>query len=325
MRNAFIRSLIELARRNPRIFLLVGDLGYSVVEPFQNEFPDRFLNVGVAEQNLTGIAAGLALSGNIVFTYSIANFPTLRCLEQIRNDLCYHRANVKIVAVGSGVGYGPSGVTHHGTEDVAVLRALPGMALFSPADPVETALATRGAAEWPGPCYLRLGKSGEPAIHQEPPEFRIGWPIQLRNGRDVVILATGPVARNALLAAEKLEKTGIAAGMYSVHTIKPLKEEFLLELSRQTPLLVTVEEHSATGGLGSAVAEILAEMSGTRPTLKRLALPDGFQPVGSHEFLLSKHLSVESVCANVCEALPLNRIPRRRVEKGSTREAAIKQ
>ncbi len=328
MRNAFIRSLTELARRDPRIFLLVGDLGYSVVEPFRDEFPEHFVNVGVAEQNMTGLAAGLALSGKIVFTYSIANFPTLRCLEQIRNDVCYHRANVKIVAIGGGVGYGALGVTHHGTEDVAVLRALPEMTVLSPADPVETALATRAVVDWPGPCYLRLGKAGEPLIHRKPPEFQIGKLIELRRGRDVVILATGAVARNALLAAEKLGEAGIAAGVYSVHTIKPLDERFLRELARQTPLLFTVEEHSATGGLGSAVAEVLAEVGGTRSTLKRLALPDSFLPVGSQEFLLSKHLSVESLLARVSEALALKtqgEIPVGRVEKRGITEAALDQ
>ncbi|MBI3669420.1 MAG: transketolase [Acidobacteria bacterium] len=299
MRNAFIRSLTELARRDPRIFLLVGDLGYSVVEPFRDEFPERFVNVGVAEQNMTGLAAGLALSGKIVFTYSIANFPTLRCLEQVRNDVCYHRANVKIVAVGGGLAYGALGITHHGTEDVAILRALPGMTVVAPADPMEAALATRAIAAWPGPCYLRLGKAGEPSIHAAPPDFRIGRPIELRQGEDAVILASGPMTRNALLAAEKLSGAGISVGLYSVHTVKPLDEEFIRQLARQVPFLFVVEEHSVIGGLGSAIAEVVAEISGTRPLLKRLALPDSFHPVGSQEFLCSTYLSAEALFTRI--------------------------
>ncbi len=304
MRNAFVRSLTELARRDERIYLLVGDLGYSVVEPFREQFPERFLNVGVAEQNMTGVAAGLALSGKIVFTYSIANFPTLRCLEQIRNDVCYHNANVKIVAVGAGLAYGALGITHHGTEDVAMLRALPGMTVVAPADPMETALATRAVVDWPGPCYLRLGKAGEPGLYAEPPAFWIGKPIELRPGRDVVILTTGPVARSALRAGEKLGQAGIAAGVYSVHTIKPLDEEFLRGLARQTPVIFVVEDHASTGGLGSAVAEVVAEMAGARSVVKRLALPDRFQPVGSQEFLHSAYLSADALFARICEALP---------------------
>ncbi len=309
MRSAFIRSLTELARQDSRIFLLVGDLGYSVVEPFRDQFPDRFVNVGVAEQNLTGLAVGLALSGKIVFTYSIANFPTLRGLEQIRDDACYHRANVKIVAVGGGLAYGALGATHHGTEDVAILRALPGMTVVTPADPVETALATRAVAAWPGPCYLRLGKAGEAAIHTAPPEFQIGRPIELRRGRDALILASGPVARNALLAAEKLSEAGIAVGVYSVPTVKPLDEGFVRALARQTPALFVVEEHSLIGGLGGAVAELVAEMEGARPLVKRLALPDSFCAVGSQEFLRAPYLSVDALTLRIQQVITPGREP----------------
>src|SRR2546427_13117639 len=174
MRAAFFRTVLALAERDERVMLVVGDLGFGVVEPFASRFPARFLNVGVAEQNMTGIAAGLALSGKIVFTYSIANFATLRCLEQIRNDVCYHNANVKVVAVGGGLAYGALGSTHHATEDLAILRALPGLVVIAPGDPVEAELATHAVVEYQGPCYLRLGKAGEPIVHPARPKFRLG-------------------------------------------------------------------------------------------------------------------------------------------------------
>ena len=191
MRTAFINTLNELASRDERIWLLCGDLGFSVLEPFAKSFPNRYVNVGVAEQNMTGVAAGLALSGKIVFTYSIANFPVIRCLEQIRNDVCAHNLNVKIVSVGGGFAYGSAGYTHHGTEDLAIMRVLPNMTVLAPGDPVETRLLTVAATEQPGPCYLRLGKAGEPTIHTSEPEITIGKAIILRQGGDGTLISTG--------------------------------------------------------------------------------------------------------------------------------------
>ena len=286
MRTAFIQSLIECARADERIWLLVGDLGYSVVEPFRQEFPDRFINVGVAEQNMTGIAAGLALSGKIVFTYSIANFPTLRCLEQIRNDVCYHEADVKIVAVGGGFAYGAQGMTHHATEDLAIMRALPNMTVVAPADPVETALATRAIIEWHGPCYLRLGKAQEPVVHKTPPDFQIGKAIAVRDGSDVTLIASGGILYNTVQAAEELARQGIQARVLSMHTLKPLDTEAVLAAARQTKAIVTVEEHSMIGGLGSAVAEVLAELGNSHVTFRRIGIKDEFcQQVGGQEYL----------------------------------------
>ena len=178
MRTAFIRALEEVAAEDDHVMLVVGDLGFGVVEAFAERFPDRYVNAGVAEQNMTGIAAGMALSGRVVFTYSIANFPTLRCLEQVRNDVCYHNADVKIVAVGGGFVYGSLGMSHHATEDLAIMRALPNMTVIAPGDPVEAAAATRAVVNRPGPCYLRLGRAGEPIVHGSDIEFRISH----RNG-----------------------------------------------------------------------------------------------------------------------------------------------
>ncbi|MCE9559061.1 MAG: transketolase, partial [Armatimonadetes bacterium] len=204
MRTSFMQTLTQFAERDDRIWLLTGDLGYSVLEPFAQRFPERYINVGVAEQNMTGIAAGLALSGKVVFTYSIANFPTLRCLEQIRNDVCHHNANVKVVAVGGGFAYGSQGYTHHGVEDLGIMRMLPGLTVMVPGDPAEAKAATRAAVETAGPCYLRLGKGGEPAVHAEPPVFTVGRALLARHGRDVTILSCGAMLAAAVAAADQL-------------------------------------------------------------------------------------------------------------------------
>lgn len=285
MRTAFIDTLCDLAAQDERIFLLAGDLGYSVLEPFARRFPKRFLNAGIAEQNMTGVAAGLAMCGKTVFTYSIANFPLLRCLEQVRNDVCYHRANVKIVAVGGGCTYGASGYTHHGVEDLAVARSLPGMTVVAPADPVETRLAMPAIAQMSGPCYLRLGKAGEPVVHRSEPEFRIGRAIQVRIGDDLTLISTGGMLKETLSAADQLARQGIEAAVLSMHTLKPLDGQALRQAAEQTGTIVTVEEHSAVGGLGSAVADFLAEADLTYVRLRRHALPDELRhKVGSQQY-----------------------------------------
>ena len=227
MRTAFIKTLHALAASDPRIQLVVGDLGFGVVTDFARDFPDQFLNAGVAEQNMTGIAAGMALSGKVVFTYSIGNFPTLRCVEQIRNDVCYHKANVKVVSVGAGFAYGATGATHHATEDIAILRALPNMTVVVPGDPVEAGLATRAIAEHPGPCYLRLGRAGEPAVHNSDLSFVLGKAICLRQGGDLTLIVAGGLLPIALEVAEKLAAKGIQARVLSMHTIKPLDVKVL--------------------------------------------------------------------------------------------------
>ena len=205
MRTAFIKELFELAKQDERIVLIVGDLGFGVVTPFMEQLPKQFLNAGVAEQNMTGMAAGMALSGKIALTYSIANFPTMRCLEQVRNDVCYHNANVKVVSVGGGFTYGAMGATHHALEDLAVMRAMPGLVVVAPGDPVEARAATRAVIAYSGPCYLRLGKAGEPVVHQSPIDFKLGKAIQMREGRDATLISTGGILQNVVRAAERLE------------------------------------------------------------------------------------------------------------------------
>lgn len=290
MRNAFLNELYELAQQDERITFITGDLGYTVVERFMETLPKQFLNAGVAEANMTSVAAGMAMSGKICFTYSIANFPTLRCLEQIRNDVCYHDANVKIVAIGGGFAYGSMGATHHAIEDLAVMRALPNLIVVAPGDPVETKAATRALAAYPGPCYLRLGKAGEPVVHECEIDFQIGKAIRLRDGSDVTLMSTGGMLKTATLAADRLQEAGISVRVVSMHTLKPLDTEEVLAAARDTRALFTLEEHSVIGGLGSAVAEVLSEADCPKIPFKRLGLPSQFSPhIGSQGYLLKQH------------------------------------
>jgi transketolase len=286
MRTAFIDTLCELAAADERIWLLTGDLGYSVLERFAIAYPRRYVNVGVAEQNLAGIAAGLARCGKIPFIYSIANFPTLRCLEQIRNDICYHEGNVKIVAVGGGFTYGAQGYTHHGVEDLAIMRALPNMMVVAPGDPVETRLATQAIVHHSGPCYLRLGKAKEPVVHETEPDFALGRAILVRAGWDVTLVSTGGMLFETVEVAERLEAESIGARVLSMHTIKPLDEAAVLRAARETMAVVTVEEHRLTGGLGSAVADVLAASQLRLPRFRKFGIPDElYHRIGSQAYL----------------------------------------
>jgi transketolase len=286
MRATFIQTLIELAEADDKIVLITGDLGFGVVEPFVARFPGRFLNVGVAEQNMAGIASGMALSGKIVFTYSIGNFPTLRCLEQIRNDVCYHNANVKIVSVGAGLAYGALGASHHATEDIAVVRALPNMTVLSPADAIEAEMATRAAAAHDGPVYLRLARTNEAAVHAGTISFEIGKAIPVMEGNDITLIATGSMVHISAQAAGILASTGVQARVLSMHTLRPLDEEAIRSAACETGAIMTIEEHSRIGGLGSAVAEVLAEYSERAIPFRRVALPSEFVSlVGSQNYL----------------------------------------
>ncbi|WP_044560089.1 transketolase family protein [Azospirillum sp. B4] len=286
MRNTFISRLVDLAAQDERIHLLTGDLGFSVLEPFRDRFPDRYLNVGVAEQNMIGIAAGLALTGKKVFAYSIVNFAVTRALEQIRVDVCYHNLDVTVVAVGGGVPYGPQGYTHHGAEDVAFTRVLPNMAVMAPCDPHEAAWATTHLYRRRGPSYLRLGKGGEPAIHGGAlaDTAGSGW-FDLGGGGRVALLANGPILGECVKAAEMLVAEGIGVRLISVPAVAPLPTAPLLTLARECDRLVVVEEHSRSGGLGGAVAEVLSEYPGM-PAVKRLGLDSGkIKTIGDQRFL----------------------------------------
>lgn len=305
MRTAFIQALNELADQDDRVCLIVGDLGFSVIEDFANKHPDQFVNAGVSEQNMIGLAAGMALTGKIVFTYSIGNFGTLRCLEQIRNDVCYHRANVKVVTVGGGLAYGNLGVTHHASEDVAIMRALPNMTVVAPGDPVEARLATRAVVAQDGPCYLRLGKAGEPVVHEQEPDFELGRAITLREGDAVTLIASGGMLATADKVTRKLAGQGLSVRLVSMHTVKPLDRDAIERAAGETRYVFTLEEHSIEGGLGGAVAEVMAELDPGHAPLKRIGLRPEFNPtVGDQNYLKAMHgLDEESVLKTIQQVI----------------------
>ena len=286
MRDAFIARLSQLAARDPRIFLITADLGFSVLDDYAARFPRQFLNVGVAEQNMTGVATGLALEGHIVFTYSIANFPTLRCLEQVRNDAAYHNANVKIVAIGGGFSYGALGMSHHATEDLAILRALPQITVVAPCDDWETTEATAAVANARGTCYLRLDRCSTATGSWAGGRFELGRARVLRDGSDLTLIAAGSIMGEVLSAAEQLHADGITARVISMHTLKPLDYASITAAATDTGAIITVEEHVVEGGLGSAVAEACME-SGTPPRVfRRIGLRTGYSAVvGSQDYL----------------------------------------
>ena len=288
MRDTFVKTLEELAADDRRITLITGDLGFGVLDRFARNFPAQYINAGVAEQNMTGVAAGMALEGKTVFTYSIANFPTLRCLEQIRNDVAYHDANVKIVAIGGGFSYGALGMSHHATEDIAILRALPNVKVYAPCDVAETQALTRQLVREPGPAYLRLDKSSVDPKHDV--AFAAGKLRCLRAGGDVTIIGYGGILQEAIKAAEQLDLEGIACGVYSAHTIKPFDVATLRQLVATVPHLVTLEEHVSTGGLASLVAQELVAARLMPRSWCPIALPDAYSSiVGSQDYLRVRH------------------------------------
>lgn len=304
MRDAFIAELMLLAKDDPSVMLITGDLGFGVLDTYAKNFPDQFINAGVAEQNMTGLAAGLALEGHKVFTYSIANFTTLRCLEQLRNDVCYHDADVTAVAVGGGFSYGQLGMSHFATEDLAILRALPNMMVVAPSDPWETRVLTRQMAGITGPKYLRLDKD-KAGLPEQPDCVELGKVRRVREGNDLTIVTIGAILREALAAAASLSDHGIEVRILSVHTLKPLDTAELLAAASETGGLVCVEEHSTVGGLSAAVAQACLE-AGSAPTRFRAVGLDDLYPtiVGDQEFLRRSYGMDSVAIAAICrEAL----------------------
>ena len=309
MRDTFVKTLIELAKENKNIELLTGDLGFGVLKPFWETLPDQFTDAGIAEQNMTTVAAGMALEGKTVFTYSIGNFPTLRCLEQIRNDCTYHNANVKIVCVGGGLVYGSLGMSHHATEDLAIMRALPDMVVMAPGDPVEAAEATKAITAHQGTCYLRLGRGGERRIHKSIPDFKIGKAIpsadrRKTSGPNIALFSTGAILDEVCDACAALEKKGVGVIQYSFPTVKPIDRETILECAKESDAIFTVEEHNVTGGFGSAVAEVMAG-EGTGIPLYRLGLNDEYcTKVGSQQYLRNEYgISAEKIVEYISDKL----------------------
>ena len=292
MRTAFINQLLEEARNDEHIFLIVGDLGYHVVEPFAEEFPDRFINAGIAEQNMAGMAAGLAMMGYNVYIYSIGNFPTLRCLEQIRNDIAYHNANVKVVSVGAGYAYGSLGATHQATEDIGVIRTIPNLIVATPGDPIEAREIATISSQYVGPMYIRLGKAGEHPIHKvESLHLQIGDIAQVHssNTNNVAVLACGNIV---VAAYNQIIQEHLPYNLYSIPFVKPINIDKLLDIVKEHPEgLITIEEHQLSCGMGSAIVEHVNDLYtqgkiGCYPKIKRIAIPDEFAGVvGSQDYL----------------------------------------
>ena len=288
MRTTFVKTLIELARKDDRIFLLTPDMGYSVLEPFRDEFPDRFLNTGIAEQNTIGVAAGLSLTGKIVYVYSIIPFVTMRCFEQVRLDLAYNETNVKLVGIGAGMTYGPLGPSHHGIEDIAIMRAIPNMTVLCPGDPIETSELIKRSYENEGPMYIRLGKNGEPNIHSNGTRIEIGKSIQITNGKDLVLITTSNTLELAKQWVDEWKEDGISVLLISMPSMKPFDKDSVEKLIAKKIPIFTLEEHNIIGGLGSAVAEIIAE-SGQSINFKRIGINDTFSHhVGNHTYQREK-------------------------------------
>ena len=305
MRDAFTRALMREAAKDPKLTLVTGDLGFGVLKPFWETYPDQFINAGIAEQAMTGLAAGLARTGRTVLTYSIGNFPTLRCIEQIRNDCAYHDANVKVVCVGGGFVYGSLGMSHHATEDMAILRALPGVTVFTPGDPHEVEAIVPIMLKTPGTCYLRLGRGGEPNLHEGPlTDWQIPKALTMRQGSDVALLSAGGIMTQTLGAADLLKEQGVSAEVVSFPCIKPIDTEKIAELAARFRHIVTVEEHSVVGGFGSAVSEVLAEL-GAPCKLHRIGMPDVYSCiVGTQQYLRGEYqMDDKAICRRTLEWL----------------------
>ncbi len=289
MRNHLINRISLNAEKNDRIMLVTGDLGFSVLEVFENKFPNRYINVGIAEQNMASVAAGLALEGNMVFTYSIGNFPTLRCIEQIRNNICYHNANVKILAVGGGFAYGTLGMTHHATEDIAIMRALPNMNVFVPCDYVSAEMIADEICEIPLPCYVRMERGGEKKIFDENASLDI-YSIQcIRRGSKIALVVIGTLVNEAIIVAEKLNLS-----LYVVLTVKPINKRQLEDIADNYDHIITIEEHNTIGGLGSVICESLSDKK-HRAVINCMGLNDEYTSIVGSQDYLRKVYNLDSI------------------------------
>lgn len=285
MRTTFINTLLDNAKNNRNIFLLTADLGFKVFDEYRKTLPEQFVNMGVAEQNMVSVATGMALSGKKVYCYSMVPFLTMRAFEQIRVDVCNHKLNVTLVGVGGGLSYGMEGMTHHGFEDISIMRTLPGMTVTAPGDPVECAAIIEESISYKGPLFVRLGKNNDPVIHGPSTSIRIGKGVFVREGADICVIGTGSMLPLGAALVDDLKAGGISAAFVSMHTIKPLDEGLLKMVAEKHKGIFTIEEHSIIGGLGSAVSEYLSE-AGYRGRFKRIGLPDRYcQEIGDIEYL----------------------------------------
>lgn len=304
MRTAFVEEITKLAGKDKNVWLLTGDLGFSVFDDFQKKFPNQYLNTGVAEQNLISIAAGLAMSGKKVFVYSISTFMTMRPLEQIRNDLCYQNLPVYLIGGGSTFSYSTFGCTHFALEDLGLMRILPNMAVMAPGDALEVRALVQDVYKRNSPAYIRIAKKGEPVIHAPDDVISLGKSSKICEGKDVSILVCTRQLSNAALAVSALKKDNISCRLLSFHTIKPLDKQAIIKAAKETGGIITVEEHFKKGGLGTAVAEILA-LEGLSVPLINIGIDDEFPSgSGSQDYFLKKYgLAPEGIIGAVNKIL----------------------
>lgn len=296
MRTAYIDTLYDLASKDKRVYALISDNGAIVYDRYRRDLASQYLNLGISEANMLGMAAGMASCGKIPFAYTIGAFLAYRAFEFIRNDICLQEQNVKIVGTGAGEAYSSLGPTHHSTEDLGGLRALPNLTILCPASPIEVKKATIAAYEYEGPVYLRLGTNREPEIYEGDYEFEIGKAVILKNGMDVTLIGMGSILKDVLEAAKYLQNEGIQARVINIHTIKPIDKDIILRAIEETGKVVTIEDHNVIGGLGSAVAEVIAE-SGCGVKFKRIGLRGFSNEYGTYAKVKEKNeIGIEKIC-----------------------------
>lgn len=299
MRTAYINTLYDLANKDKRVYALISDNGAIVYDKYRKDLASQYLNLGISEANMLGMAAGMASCGKIPFAYTIGAFLAYRAFEFIRNDICLQKQNVKIVGTGAGEVYSALGPTHHSTEDLGGLRALPNLTILCPASPLEVKKATIAAYEYEGPVYLRLGTNREPEIYENDYVFNIGKGITLRDGNDIALIGTGSILKDILEAAAVLQKDGIQARVINIHTLKPIDKEVIIQAAKETGRIITVEDHNQIGGLGSAVAEVIAE-SGQGIAFRRMGLQGFSNGYGTYAQVKETNgIGIEKICNEV--------------------------
>lgn len=304
MRDAVVAEITQLAAKNPDVIVVTGDLGFGVLTEFAERFPDQFINAGVAEQNMTALACGMALEGCKVFTYSIANFSTLRCLEQIRNDVCYHDADVTVISSGGGFSYGQLGVSHFATEDLAIMRAIPNLSIVAPCDPWESAVLLRQMAAAPGPKYLRLDKSNA-GLPEKTDDVHLGKSRRVRDGSDITFFAIGGILSEVIAAADALAGMGIESRVIAVHSLNPFDKSEVISAARETGGIVCIEEHRVVGGLASTVAQACMTSGCIPKFFRQIGLGEGFpSTVGDQDYLRAAYeIDAKSIELVATEAL----------------------
>jgi transketolase len=316
MRETCLKTVYELARTDERIFFIGSDLGAGVMKEFKQNIPARFFMEGVSEANIIGMAAGLAMEGQIVYVNTIATFLTRRCYEQVAVDLCLHNVNVRLISAGGGLVYAPLGPTHLAIEDIAIMRALPNMCVLAPADAIEMKRLVAATVDHHGPIYIRVAKGHDPVVTKDTGPFVIGKAVPMRDGSDALLVCTGVTLQVCLAAAEKLAAQGVQACVLHLPTVKPLDVKAILERVEAVPVVVTVEEHTLQGGVGSAVAEVLCETDLlAERRMKRIGIPDVFpDKYGDQAGLMKKYgISADNVCEQVTTLLSARRAPLVRV------------